>query len=80
MIFVESGDPDNALLLFFKGKAWNGARRAHLPAEVTVVFAISQPGDDDGHEDPVDAGPKVIRVESAAEADLDAFAAPDTLF
>ena len=80
MIFIEGGDPDDALLLFFNDEVRDGACRAHLPAEVAVVFAISQPGNKDGHEDPVDACPEIIRVECAAEADLYALAAPDTFF
>jgi len=76
---VYDGSADDALSLLFKGEPGYGAGGANLSAEGAIVFAVSQPGYDDGHEQARDTRPCEIGVEGASQAHLHTLAAPDTL-
>ena len=77
MVFVNNGKTDDALFFLFQGKVRYGPGGAHLPAEVAVVFAIPQTGDDDRHEESVKSCSEIVRIEGTPQTDFHTFAAAD---
>jgi hypothetical protein len=73
-VFVEMGPADDGSVFFVFGQSPDGAARANLAAERTVVFTIPNATDEPGSKDPLQARLKPRGVKGVADADLHTFA------
>ena len=77
MVLVYDGKADDALFFLFQGKVRYGPGGAHLPAEVAIVFAISQAGHNNGHEESIKSCSEIVRIKGTPQTDFHTFAAAD---